>query len=335
MDRREQAESAWGPLARDACRRCWRSTVVRDGPARHAPRASVWALSQVIAAALAVHPLGIVDRRDVERLLRGTRAFRGGSSYAPLPGATERYYDDNAWLGLDLVQAADELGSLSLKDEARVVLRFLESGTDESGGVLWVDRGPRSRHTCSTGPAAELAFRLALAGDPTRPYGEAAVGFLRRELQRQDGLYADHLREDHTVEPTLWSYNQGTPVGAGALLFRLAGDERALDDARRTADAALAHFGADDRLWSQPPVFNAIFFRNLLLLDGIAGYPPVDPALDIYLDRAWSDARHPTTGWFTEGGIGHYDRGGSIDQSGFVQLFALAAWPREQRAQIC
>jgi hypothetical protein len=334
MDRREQAESAWRPLAGDACRRSWRSTVVRDGPGRHAPRASLWTLSQVIAAALAVHPLGLVDRRDVERLLRGTRPFRRGAAYAPVPYGSERYYDDNAWLGLDLVQAADALGSPSLQDEARVVLRFLVSGTDESGGVLWVDRGPRSRHTCSTGPAAELAFRLALAGDDTRPFGEAAVRFLQRELQREDGLYADHVREDHTVEPTLWSYNQGTPVGAGALLFRLGGDEDVLADARRTADAALAHFAAEDRLWRQPPVFNAVFFRNLLLLDGIGGYPPVGPALDAYLDRAWTEGRHPATGWFTEGGIGRYEQGGSIDQSAFVQLFALAAWPRERRALI-
>jgi hypothetical protein len=208
------------------------------------------------------------------------------------------------------------------------VLRFLEQGTRD-GGVRWVDRGPTSWNTCSTGPTAELAFRLA-----ARDIGQAALAFLRRELRRGDGLYADHLREDGTVEPTVWSYNQGTPVGAGALAARLSGDDGLLVEARQTADAALAYFADDDRLWRQPPVFNAVFFRNLLLLDGIAGYPPVGPALDVHLDRAWAEARHPTTGWFTEGGIGRYEQGGSIDQSGFVQLFALAAWPREHRARI-
>jgi hypothetical protein len=336
VDRRDQAAAAWAVVARDACRERWLTTVVVEGPWRGAGRASLWPLSQVLAAALDLDVLGIVDDRAVTRLLRGTRSFRQAEGYSAVPRGSERYYDDNAWLGLGLVQAAGALGDADHRDEARRVLEFLAGGTND-GGVLWVDRGPRSWHTCSTGPAAELAFRLVLsggAGDEARAFGAAALGFLDRVLRRPDGLYADHLREDRTVEPTVWSYNQGTPVGAAALASLITGDDEPLVAARETADAALAYFGTDDRLWTQPPAFNAVFFRNLLLYDAIAGYPPVEAALDAYLDRAWAEARHPGTGWFTEGGIGRYERGGSIDQAGLVQLYALAAWPRDRRSDI-
>jgi hypothetical protein len=336
VDRRDQASAAWAVLARDAGRERWRSTVVAEGPWPRAGRASLWGLSQVIAAALDLHPLGVADDRTVSRLVHSTRAFRRGDAYAAVPGGRERYYDDNAWLGLDLVQAAATLGDADHREEAHRVLRFLAGGTND-GGVLWVDRGPRSWHTCSTGPAAELAFRLVLsggAGDEARAFGEAALAFLDRVLRGPDGLYADHLREDGTVEPTVWSYNQGTPVGAAALASLVTGDGGPLVGARETADAALAYFGTDDRLWAQPPAFNAIFFRNLLLLDAVAGYAPVDDTLATYLDRVWATARHPGTGWFTEGGIGRYERGGSIDQAGLVQLYALAAWPRDRRSDI-
>jgi hypothetical protein len=295
-----------------------------------------------VAAALDLLPLGLVGRDDVERLLRGLDAFRRGPGHTAVPGGQERYYDDNAWLGLTLVQAAGALESPGLLAEAGTVLRFLESGTRD-GGVYWVDRGPRTRHTCSTAPTAELALRLALAGGGGHVHGlahlgavgDAALAFLGRELRGDDGLYADHVGDDGSVELTVWSYNQGTPVGAAALRAQLSGDDRGVAAARRTADAALAHFAAGDRLWRQPPVFNAVFFRNLLLFDALAGYPGVEPALADYLDRCWAEARHPVTGWFTGGGIGRYERGGSIDQAGLVQLYSLCAWPRERRVDIC
>jgi hypothetical protein len=337
MDRREQAAAAWAPLDRGVIRwpRWWRPvTVVVDGPGAGAGRASLWALGQLVAAALVGLVAGVVERDAVERLVDAFDPYRHGPGYAALPGGNERYYDDNAWVGLDLFQAARTLVRDDLLDRARRVLGFLETGIRD-GGVYWLEGGPPTRHTCSTGPTAELALRLALAGDPAaRTVGAAARAFLDRSLRGEDGLYADHIHDDGTVDATLWSYNEGTPVGAAALWFRLAGEPAAVDAARATADAALAHFGEDDRLWTQPPAFNAIFFRNLLLFDALAGYPPAFPALVDYLDRVWIHARHPATGWFTEGGIGRYGNGGTIDQAGLAQLFALAAWPRDRWVDI-
>jgi hypothetical protein len=187
-----------------------------------------------------------------------------------------------------------------------------------------------------------VAFRLALVAsggrrspapdhgtvDEDRGFGEAAVMFLIRQLRGPDGLFADNIDDDGNVEQTRWSYNQGTPIGACVQWHQLTGDQAPLDIARETASAAVAFYVAENRLWIQPPAFNAIFLRNLLLLDSVVPFPDGPALVEAYLDRAWSDARDPDTGWFTGGGIGRYERGGSLDQAALVQLFARRAQTR-------
>jgi predicted alpha-1,6-mannanase (GH76 family) len=334
ITRAEQAAAAWKPIVRDASRRRWRKTVIREGPWPFAGRASLWALSQVVQAAVDLVAIHTLDIDKLHRLLRGVEDHRHGDAYDVSPGSGERYYDDNAWLALALLDAA-EVGVADGVARARRLLGFVREG-ERDGGIYWVERPRRSRHTCSTGPAAQIGFRLAAVASASTPidavhieddrrFAEAAMAFLVRELRGPDGLFADSMTDDGAVDPTLWSYNQGTPIGAGVLWHQLTADPAPLDAARETASAAITHFTGDDRLWQQPPAFNAIFLRNLLLLDEVARFPDSMAMLDAYLDRAWRDARDPATGWFTGGGIGQYERGGSIDQAAFVQLYARAA----------
>jgi len=118
-------------------------------------------------------------------------------------------------------------------------------------------------------------------------------------------------------------------------VFLATGDETALARARSTARASLRRFGPD-RTWRHPPVFNAVWFRNLLALDATAGarVPGLRPALDAYLSRAWREGRD-ARGLFTAGGIGTYDGTAAIDAAGVVQLLALRAWPRDRLRRVC
>ena len=113
------------------------------------------------------------------------------------------------------------------------------------------------------------------------------------------GLYADHV-DRHGVNAALWTYNQGAPVGAHLLLHLATGDETALAQARATAAASLRRFGPD-RTWRHPPVFNAVWFRNLLALDAARSVSTASAAaLDVYLTRAWREGRDED-GLFTVG----------------------------------
>ena len=163
---------------------------------------------------------------------------------------------------------------------------------------------------------------------------DSAATFLRHHLRRDDALYADHVAPDGRVDDGLFAYNQGTPVGAGVLWWRLTGDDAWLDTAMDTALASLRLF-AGRRLWEHPPVFVAIWYRNLLCLHAARPVPGLLDAVDDYLAAVWELARDPETQSFDRGGIGRYDRGGVIDHAGLAQLYALRAWPETGWADIC
>ena len=52
-----------------------------------------------------------------------------------------------------------------------------------------------------------------------------------------------HPYEDQNVDRTVWTYNQGTVVGAEVQLWQLTGDRAHLDRARRTVTATLSRYG--------------------------------------------------------------------------------------------
>lgn len=312
-----------------------------EGPWPDARRASVWTLSQVWHAELLLTLLGggLDEAEQVDHDLRG---YRGHLGWMPYPSDHLRYFDDNAWMGLALVQRHLRDGDPDALASAKDVFRILRQGEDDDGGVRWRDVADSPRNTCATAPAIELALRLHLI-DPdgdALAFAERNQAWLDAVLRRDDHLYADNVDDDGRVEHSLWSYNQGTPVGAAALWYRVSGEARWIDRGAATLTAALAHFGREDGAgwWSQPPVFNAVFFRNASAFEAVAGLGSVAPVLDRYLDRVIADALDPATGWCSGGGIGHYDQGGTIDQAGLVQCFAvaaLAARSPERLADLC
>lgn len=315
---------------------------VREQPGRFAKGAALWPLSQVVHAGLLVAGLtgdaGVVP--DLFEVMEGHRQRRG-DAYLPYPGSGPVFFDDNAWVGLDQVQAGlvglDPDGSLA--EAAFRTLGVVAGGQAPSGAVRWQDVPGSPVNTCSTAPAVELALRLAeREGDLDRrerllAFADAADRGLDL-LRRDDRLYADHVDPDGEVEHSIWAYNQGTPVGADVLWWRLTGDEGRLDRAEATARAALAELHPD-RLWSQPPAFVGVFFRNLLALDATRPVPGLLDEVDAWLERVWSRARDPRTGRIAYGGIGRYDAGGAIDHAGVVQVLAARAWPPERRSAIC
>jgi hypothetical protein len=337
-DAAERASAAWKPIAsRCLVRAGGGQLLAKDGPKRGAPTSALWPLSQVLGAAASLLPLGLIDVGDIiTPMLRGLERYRSGHGYGPFPNDNTRYYDDNAWVALDLLQLAAITGDLHHLDEAVALFGFLAEGEAPTGGIYWVE-GERSRNTCSTGPTAQVAVRLfeATSEEEYLDFTLRQMAFLDRELRDERGLYRDNVGGDGSVERTIWSYNQGTPIGAAVQLAHITGEEQWLDRAIETASATVDHFGHDDGWWRQPPVFNAVFFRNLLVLLASRPDPRLLGVLDDYLDRVWTRARHWRTGLFVENGIGSYDGRPTIDQAGLTQVFAFRAWPPDRWSSIC
>lgn len=307
------------------------SVLVREAPG--GKRAPVWPLSQVLAAAIDLEPIG-GDPEKTRALLRGLSDYRSGDGYVPLPGHRRRYFDDNAWIGLCLAQLHLQRSDERYLRHARRVFGLVMQGRDSDGGVRWVE-GRRARHTCAAAPAAQLALRLHLAGGAEEPldFARGTLAWLDHALRKPNGLYGDHV-DRRGVDETVWAYNQGTAAGALALLHRATGDAEPLEAALRTARASLRRLSGD-RLWTHPPIFVAIWFRNLLALDAVEPVPGLNDALDGYLDRVEREGRDHRTGLFTAGRIGSYDGTPAIDHAGLVQLLALRSWPGEHLLDVC
>ncbi|MFA5506345.1 MAG: glycoside hydrolase family 76 protein [Vulcanimicrobiota bacterium] len=301
---------------------------------------TAWPYGQVMTAALNQARLS-GDYTDFNRLVEGLEKYQhpdGG--YSPSPGKFgfhgNRFMDDNAWIGLVFVQAAQQQPEAGHLEKAKEIADFLIRSRNPDGGLIWEEGNKNpSYNTATFGPSIELSLRLyQLTGEEKyRVVAEEMTTIMDRELRQPNGLYHDNLDlKTGKVEPTVWSYNQGTPVGAHLLWYEITGDVTHLDLARQTAQSAMRHFG-EEGLWKQPPAFNAIFLRNLMRLDD----PSVETYTDKYLNRAWSEALDPRTGLFNkEGhGMGSYEGRGNvstIDQAALTQLLALQSWSSADRA---
>jgi hypothetical protein len=299
-------------------------------------RTEAWPLGQVLHGRIILAMEG-GDWARVDGIFREFESYRIGDGFAGGIGTSGRYYDDNAWIGLAAMQAFDATHDAKYLAHAERTFRMVRTGQHDQGGLYWLESDRQSRNTCSMAPAGELAMQLyeATGREQYLEFAKEQAAALEANLHMDNGLYADNLNDSGSLDRAVYSYNQGTPIGLNVQLYRATGDRRYLATAKRTANAALEYFAKDDRLWKQAPVFNAIFFRNLLTLDAVAPDPRYVAALDGYLDRVWREARNPDTGLFDQGGIGNYGTAGSvIDQGALSQLYAIRALPREQWANL-
>ena len=149
-----------------------------------------------------------------------------------------------------------------------------------------------------------------------------AYEWVRRCLLAPSGLYADHVNRKGVVEPQLWSYNQGTMIGAGTLLYQATHNSAYLYQARQTAKAALAYF-TPERLGSEIPFFPSIYFRNLLYLDSVTHDPPGPRIAQAYVDYAWEHLRLRNDVFVA----GSPASAQLLVQSAIVQIYALLSSP--------
>lgn len=253
----------------------------------------------------------------------------------PLGRGDELYYDDNEWVGLAEVQHHLFRRDAESLRNARAIFHLIRSGWSDDprlpspGGVRWTqDPKNGDRNTVSNMPGAELGLRLhQITGE--RAFIDEAMRWYRwtnATLQRRDGLYHDHIKRDGTIDTRIWTYNQGVPVGVNVLLWRITGQDRYLAEAKRIAAASYDWFVTAGRLDDQPAAFNAIYFKNLFLLESVTGETRYRRAMRAYADRMWRTRRDAVSGIFR---IRHR-RAELINTAAMAQIEAVLAWdPRD------
>ncbi len=198
------------------------------------------------------------------------------SAVAPPKGpGGNTYYDDNGWSALDMIDAYRLTGDGTYLIVAQDLFNFAVTGWDTSqtdgcsGGVFWEDVSGSQRNTTANAANAEAGLQLyQLTKDATDLWWAAGMyQWVDKCLEAPGGLYYDHVNPGGSLNTTIWSYNQGTMVGAGVLLYQITGNAGYLTAAEATAGAAVTYFGTGTTLQNQGPAFNAIYFRDLLVLN--------------------------------------------------------------------
>jgi hypothetical protein len=267
----------------------------------------------------------------------GTTGLPGYASYpvGEYGDGGDYFYDDNQWVGLLDVQRYLTDGDEAALERAVQIFDLVVSGwdTDEThpnpGGVFWTQAPWSSdRNTVSNMPGAQLGLRLyQITGEQSYlDWALRMYSWTNDHLQRPDGLYWDHLDLEGNIERTIWSYNQGVPVGVNVLLYEVTGEQRYLDEASRIAEAAHRYYIEEGRLADQPAFFNSIFFKNLLLLESVTGGSTYRDAMQDYADRVWSENRDASTGLFVFDGT-HTQL---LEQAAMVQIYAVLSWTPSQ-----
>jgi hypothetical protein len=271
----------------------------------------LWPYSGLVSAvnALAAMPGGEAYHDDLARILGGLEHYwdadgapPGYDSYIRSAGGGQKYYDDNAWLALDFVEAYRTLDDRQYLDKAILTFQFVISGwsDDLGGGIYWRENDPETKNTCSNGPTAVLALMLYQeTGDEQYLTWARQILDWTAQLKSPDsGVYWDHLKRDGSIDKRTYTYNTGTIIHANALLYQISGEERYLQEAQALAAASREHFVKDDpvadiAIYPDTPWFNVILFRGYLALY------EADPARDrTYIDAmranveyAWANAR--------------------------------------------
>jgi hypothetical protein len=226
-----------------------------------------------------------------------------GTVAPPLGAGGTSYYDDNEWVGIELARMYKLNHEAFALEQAKQIMAFVMAGWQTTvpngkplpcpGGVPFSNASSNnSRNTVTDAPAAELGVQLYwLTHEPQYlTFAESAYNWVRGCLLAANGLYADHIQNNGEVEPAQWSYNQGTMMGAGTLLYQATGNSGYLYEARQTAKAALAYF-TTEKLELENPFFASVYFRNLLYLDSVTHDPPGAKLAQEYVNYAWLNLR--------------------------------------------
>jgi uncharacterized protein YyaL (SSP411 family) len=193
-----------------------------------------------------------------------------GFDVQPGPKASDRYYDDNAWLVLALTEVFEVTKDRKHLDRAGATFRFVMSGEDDKlgGGLYWREVEKKSKNTCTNAPAIVSALRLhQLTKEPAHlETAKRLHAWTCKNLQDSDGLFWDNIRLDGRVDRRKFSYNSALMIRANCLFHAVTGEASYLAEARRIATAAEKQWVRESGAVSDSGRFAHLLLESLLEL---------------------------------------------------------------------
>lgn len=273
------------------------------------PYSYLWPFSGTLSAAAAIMESDPAYEKVLKtKVLPGLEKYRdikrspvAYASYINTAAPSDRFYDDNVWLGIDFTDLYMTTGDRKYLEKAEEIWKFIESGIDNrlEGGIYWCEQKKHSKNACSNAPGAVFAAKLYLATE-NQDYLDMAKGLYlwtkEKLLDTEDWLYMDNINMRGEVNRTKYAYNSGQMVQAGALLYRITGKMEYIEDARKTAKACHEYFfepftgkdGKEFRILKKDNIwFHAVMVRGLIELYHMDGNAEYVNDVKKTLDHAW------------------------------------------------
>jgi predicted alpha-1,6-mannanase (GH76 family) len=165
------------------------------------------------------------------------------------------------------------------------------------GGITWKTDVNKSKNACSNGPAAIIAARIYamydLAADPGKKPKQAYLDesvkifkWLRDNLyDTTEGKVYDNMNASGKISQAIYTYNQGTFIGAAHELYKITGNQQYLADAVKASEYVIDHMSNNEGVPGNSTsgdggLFNGIFFRYFVKLIN-------DPDLDMSVRKKY------------------------------------------------
>ena len=241
----------------------------------------------------------------LEEYLDTSRNPTGYASYISTAPQSDRFYDDNIWLGIDFTDAYLNTKEEKYLKKAQLIWKFVESGADDKlgGGIYWCEQKKISKNTCSNAPASVFALKMFKATQDSSYLikGRKLYEWTKKRLQDPtDYLYFDNIFLDGKIDKSKYAYNSGQMMQAATLLYQFTGYRSFLKDAQNIAEACYNYFfinfvpeeGEAFKLLKKGDVwFTAIMLRGFIELYLIDHNEKYINSFNRNMDYAWGHVR--------------------------------------------
>ncbi|MFD2742281.1 MULTISPECIES: glycoside hydrolase family 76 protein [Sphingobacterium] len=283
-----------------------------EGKAKTNPYSYLWPFSGSLSAYVA-----LLEQADDEANVKShidsvvlpglenyydTRQPAGYASYINSAAPSDRFYDDNVWLGIDFTDLYLHTKEKHYLEKAQEIWRFVASGMDDKlgGGIYWCEQKKESKNTCSNAPAVVYLLKLYDA-TKSQDYLDQAITlyqWTKDNLQDpEDNVYWDNINLEGKVQTAKYPYNTGQMIQAGALLYKITRKKEYLNDAQASAKGGMARFFTKEDSDSYPVLnrsdnwFIAVMLRGYVELYHQDNDVQYINAFKANMDHAWDEMR--------------------------------------------
>ena len=220
----------------------------------------------------------------------------GYASYVTRLGGGDRFYDDNQWIGIALMDAYQKKPEVNYLAWSKEIYQFMMTGYDtmSGGGLYWKEKDLTTKNTCSNGPGIVLALQL-YQSTGIKSYLDTALQlyqWVNKYLRAANGVYWDNVKttKGNKIDAAIYSYNTGIMIQANTKLYSITKEQKYFIEAKQLAEGSYRHFFKEG-VFKSSYWFNAVLLRGYEELYALDKNPVYIKAMQQYADNVWKQER--------------------------------------------